>query len=415
MERSRRTALVLGGVGAGLALLFLLPLLTLPLLRMVGSELGFLVLVGTAIVAVLALPFALRVVPEPPGARVTFRRSDVVLAGAAAVAAAFFHTTGQTYLWLPALVLLLTPLLVVGRLVRLRRGGVETGLLRHPLRPDLRADLAQALNHLLLWSLVAATVWVGTYDLFRAGLSPLGYRLFLVAFVACAAVLVGLALVPARRPSLPLNVLVALGSAFVATELGLTVLPAPGAVLISNPLRGTWYVAHGGHAELVNYHRIAFGQRDAMDILVVRDNRTHRTGGTALTDYFAFGRPLHAPGSGTVTAAVDTLPDLPVGTVDRSHPEGNHVVVDIGDGHFVLMGHLRQGSLRVGVGDRVRTGQELAEVGNSGNTDEPHVHLQVQNQPDLDAADPDPDLRTWPILFRGSTVADVRRGDYLIG
>jgi murein DD-endopeptidase MepM/ murein hydrolase activator NlpD len=382
---------------------------------MVGSELAFLVLVCAVTLAVLALPLVLRVVPERPAARVTVRRSDLVLAVAGAVAGAFFHTTGQTYLWLTALVLLLAPVLVVVRLVQLRRRGVETGLLRHPLRPDLRPYLAQALNHLLLWSLVAATVWVGTYDLFRAAVGSGGLQVFVIAFVAGAAVLVGLALVPARRPSLPLNVLVALGSVFVATQLALTVLPASGAVVISSPLRGKWYVAHGGHAELVNYHRIAFGQRDAMDILVVRGDRTHRAGGTALTDYFAFGRPLHAPGSGTVTAAVDTLPDLPVGTVDRSHPEGNHVVVDIGDGRFVLMGHLRQGSLRVGVGDRVRTGQVLAEVGNSGNTDEPHLHLQVQNMPDFDAADPESGLTTWPILFRDTTAADVRRGDYLIG
>jgi murein DD-endopeptidase MepM/ murein hydrolase activator NlpD len=51
----------------------------------------------------------------------------------------------------------------------------------------------------------------------------------------------------------------------------------------------------------------------------------------------------------------------------------------------------------------------IGQVGDSGNSDEPHLHLQVQNQPTFDVADRD--IRTYPILFDGATVADVRRGD----
>jgi murein DD-endopeptidase MepM/ murein hydrolase activator NlpD len=88
---------------------------------------------------------------------------------------------------------------------------------------------------------------------------------------------------------------------------------------------------------------------------------------------------------------------------------GNHVVLDIGGGHHVVYGHLKQGSLRVHAGEQVRRGQVLGEVGDSGNSGEPHVHLQVQNRPTFDVEDRS--IRTYPILFDGATVSDVRRGD----
>ena len=51
----------------------------------------------------------------------------------------------------------------------------------------------------------------------------------------------------------------------------------------------------------------------------------------------------------------------------------------------------------------------LGEVGDSGNSGEPHLHLQVQNKPTFDVEDRS--IRTYPILFDGATVSDVRRGD----
>ena len=65
---------------------------------------------------------------------------------------------------------------------------------------------------------------------------------------------------------------------------------------------------------------------------------------------------------------------------------GNHVVVDHGDGVYSAYAHLRRRSLRVAVGDRVRAGQQLAEVGNSGNSSEPHLHIQLMDDRSLTAA-----------------------------
>jgi murein DD-endopeptidase MepM/ murein hydrolase activator NlpD len=61
------------------------------------------------------------------------------------------------------------------------------------------------------------------------------------------------------------------------------------------------------------------------------------------------------------------------------------------------------------VGDIVRRGQVIGQVGDSGNSDAPHLHIQVQNEPTFDVESRD--LRTYPILFESATVSDVRRGD----
>ena len=70
-------------------------------------------------------------------------------------------------------------------------------------------------------------------------------------------------------------------------------------------------------------------------------------------------------------------------------------MIGLDTGHFVVLAHLRQGTLRVGEGDRVRKGDLLARVGNSGNTTMPHLHLQVQTHVELW----DPDNRSVPFGF----------------
>ena len=62
---------------------------------------------------------------------------------------------------------------------------------------------------------------------------------------------------------------------------------------------------------------------------------------------------------------------------------GNHLVLDLGDGVYAALAHLRRGSLRVRPGDRVAAGQQLAACGNSGNSTEPHLHFQLMDHPSV--------------------------------
>jgi murein DD-endopeptidase MepM/ murein hydrolase activator NlpD len=75
---------------------------------------------------------------------------------------------------------------------------------------------------------------------------------------------------------------------------------------------------------------------------------------------------------------------------------GNHVVVALSPGGpYVAVVHLRHGSVQVRVGDQVRSGTQLAECGNSGNSTEPHVHVQVTDSFDWATA------HGLPLAFRG--------------
>ncbi|WP_208298564.1 M23 family metallopeptidase [Streptomyces liangshanensis] len=119
--------------------------------------------------------------------------------------------------------------------------------------------------------------------------------------------------------------------------------------------------------------------------------------------YPAFGRPVLAPGDGVVVAVAgrqrdhfgrDSLPGLAylflegfVRSLGRPrHLWGNFVILELGEGVYAGFAHLRRGSLRVAVGERVAAGQQLAECGNSGNSSEPHLHFQLMSGPDPETA-----------------------------
>jgi murein DD-endopeptidase MepM/ murein hydrolase activator NlpD len=124
-----------------------------------------------------------------------------------------------------------------------------------------------------------------------------------------------------------------------------------------------------------------------------------------------------APADGTVVGVSDVHPDAPVGNVGQTPGHGNHIVLDIGSGHYAVLAHLERGSARVAEGERVRTGQRIAAVGDSGNSLAPHLHFQVQEGPDFGEQ-----ARTIPVVFRDVVLirggdestpaeADLRRGD----
>ncbi|HET7460790.1 MAG TPA: M23 family metallopeptidase [Longimicrobium sp.] len=147
------------------------------------------------------------------------------------------------------------------------------------------------------------------------------------------------------------------------------------------PFDGEWYVFWGGRTREQNYHVIAPDQRFAYDLVVLRDGSTHAGDGTRVEQYHCWGRPILAPGAGTVLTAVDSLADNTPGQMDPAHAAGNHVIIDHGNGEYSLLAHLRRGSVAVHAGQRVAPGDKLGECGNSGNTSEPHLHYHLQNGP----------------------------------
>jgi Peptidase family M23 len=151
---------------------------------------------------------------------------------------------------------------------------------------------------------------------------------------------------------------------------------------LSFPLAGTWWVLWGGPDERRNYHVVFPDQRHAYDLVRWRRGGTHRGSGARNEQYHAWNRRVFAPAAGTVVEVRNDVRDnAPRVETNADQPTGNHVILDLGGGEYAVLAHLRQGSVRVQAGERVRRGQPLGRVGNSGNSSEPHLHFHLQDTP----------------------------------
>lgn len=138
----------------------------------------------------------------------------------------------------------------------------------------------------------------------------------------------------------------------------------------------------GGHPALPNRHAIDWKRTE---------NGTSFSGPEGdNVSYYSYGKHVLAVANGTVAAIKDGIPDNSPGHVGAEALKisletigGNFVVLDLGQGQFAHYMHLQPGSLRVKVGQRVRRGEVLAKVGNSGSSFEPHLHFEVTTSPSI--------------------------------
>ena len=169
----------------------------------------------------------------------------------------------------------------------------------------------------------------------------------------------------------------------------------PPAVVIAPPLKGSRWVAGGGCCTPYSYHRgatlpinggIRVAERFAIDFVQLNDKNMLNAGPQdQLSSYAFFGDEIYSVADGTVVEVVDGLPEQVPGKLPAEATiqmaAGNHLVVDISQGRFAFYAHMQPGSLKVNVGDKVMTGQVLGLLGNSGNTDAPHLHFHVMDGP----------------------------------
>jgi murein DD-endopeptidase MepM/ murein hydrolase activator NlpD len=170
-------------------------------------------------------------------------------------------------------------------------------------------------------------------------------------------------------------------------------------IVIAPPLRGGgWASGNGCCGDASVPHRSTILSANgtyvapetfSVDYIRLVDGRRYAGDGTQNTDWFGYGVPVRAVASGRVVSAVDDRPEVPPFTVTDENPTitkpsqfgGNGVVVKIRPGVFGQYYHLQPGSVRVEVGQRVRTGQKLGLFGNSGNTTGPHLHFGINDGP----------------------------------
>jgi hypothetical protein len=166
-------------------------------------------------------------------------------------------------------------------------------------------------------------------------------------------------------------------------------------VVVGSPVRGANWL-DGNSCCAVTPHRTAVNaingsyhvpERYAIDF--ARLDKTGRIFDGPITDMASYayeGADIHAVADGEIVSMLWDVPETPPG----AHPTGltlaqyggNHVVQDIGDGRYAFYAHLQPDNpLKLEVGQRLGKGDVIGHLGNSGNTDLPHLHFHIMDSP----------------------------------
>jgi hypothetical protein len=165
---------------------------------------------------------------------------------------------------------------------------------------------------------------------------------------------------------------------------------------IAPPLHGTgWLSANGCCDPDVNHRTTIISANGsyvtpevfAVDYIRVVNGRIFKGDGSQNADWFGEGEPIRAATGGRVVSVIDDRPEVPPGEGVGGNPTvtkprdfgGNSVTVRVEPGVFAFYAHMQPGSILVKVGERVRTGQKIGLLGNSGNTSGPHLHFGIND------------------------------------
>jgi murein DD-endopeptidase len=188
-------------------------------------------------------------------------------------------------------------------------------------------------------------------------------------------------------------------------------------IVIGAPFKGENWKALNGPGNISGHRRTlipidghgSIAQRFAIDWVQVGESGATYSG-NALDNksYRGYGAEIIAVADGIVTSTKDSIPENVPGATSRAVPinfvtlGGNYVMQDLGGGRYAFYAHLQPGSLRVKTGQRVRKGQVIGLLGNSGNSTEPHLHFQVVDGPSPLATEGVPyHIDAWEIRLAG--------------
>jgi len=177
---------------------------------------------------------------------------------------------------------------------------------------------------------------------------------------------------------------------------------APTPLQLAFPFTGRWMALNSPANRVPSHGTDLFGSTYAVDFVAVDERGrsaplTWRT--IAATEpperFLGFGMPILSPLAGTVVGIHDGEPDhearrsvvagVPYLLTQRERAArgapgvaGNHVVIAAAPaGPFVLLAHFQRGSVAVHSGDTIAAGAQVGACGNSGNSTQPHVHVQA--------------------------------------
>ncbi len=164
------------------------------------------------------------------------------------------------------------------------------------------------------------------------------------------------------------------------------------------PVSGSWYAAAGPSAH--THHRWAYMEEFAYDLVQMgANNLTYKDDYTKPENYYCYGQDVLAIGAGEIIAVMDSIDDAKLYPKDLPQEEymkfvrarqsdlikkygvlgvsGNIVLLKHGEKEYSFYGHLKKGSVTVKPGQKISQGHVIAQIGNSGNSTEPHLHFQL--------------------------------------
>jgi hypothetical protein len=162
-------------------------------------------------------------------------------------------------------------------------------------------------------------------------------------------------------------------------------------IVVSPPLRGSGWIAFNACCEPSSHRSFVLAANGslvtpevfAIDFIREQGGLVAEGDGSQNSQWFGHGEPIVAAAGGRVVSVENDIPEVPPGVTTKDNPTlhtlndfgGNHVLIRMRRGVYALYGHMVTGSVRVDRGDRVRTGQQLGLLGNSGNTSAAHLHF----------------------------------------
>lgn len=197
------------------------------------------------------------------------------------------------------------------------------------------------------------------------------------------------------------------------------------------PLHGVWFAR--SIPNITSHHRWNAQTEFALDFWKLDTlGSPARGNGDAPTDYYAYGQPVFAAADGRVVMVENEAKQdyetrrRRAGESDDAYRQrimqfnmrlmatdphrgiiGNYVVIQHPNGEYSAYGHLKTGSVTVTPGMTVTAGQQIAEVGDTGDSPLVHLHFQICDGPDPLAA------RSIPFHFTDITDDDPELGTYI--
>jgi hypothetical protein len=165
------------------------------------------------------------------------------------------------------------------------------------------------------------------------------------------------------------------------------------------PVKGVWRV--GGNWDGPDSHKMAYSQEFAFDLDQLDSNLQVLNQKKPNEEYPCYGKEVIAVADGEVVDCFDQLPENPTSCSDLTREQiiefmqeygyvrvsgGNQVILKHSNREYSFYAHLIPNSLKVRKGDKVKRGQVLGNVGNSGNSEGPHLHFQLMDGPNKSTA-----------------------------